>query len=149
MGKERTFAMIKPGVLQRRIFGEVITRLEQKGFNIIAMKMLEITKELAERHYGEHKGKPFYEPLLEYMTSGTSIAMVLERENAIATLRQIAGATNPDEAAPGTIRGDYAVITRRNIVHASDSPESAKREIELFFTKDEIYRFEDGNDNWY
>ena len=149
MGKERTFAMIKPGVLQRRIFGEVITRLEQKGFNIIAMKMLEITKELAERHYGEHKGKPFYEPLLEYMTSGTSIAMVLERENAIATLRQIAGATNPDEAAPGTIRGDYAVITRRNIVHASDSPESAKREIELFFTKDEIYRFEDGNDKWY
>jgi nucleoside-diphosphate kinase len=149
MGKERTFAMIKPGVLQRRIFGEVITRLEQKGFNIIAMKMLYITKELAETHYGEHKGKPFYEPLLEYMTSGTSVAMVLERENAIATLRQIAGATNPDEATPGTIRGDYAVITRRNIIHASDSPESAKREIELFFTDDEIYSFEDGNDKWY
>ncbi len=149
MEKERTFAMIKPGVLQRRIFGEVITRLEQKGFNIIAMKMLEITKELAETHYGEHKGKPFYEPLVEYMTSGTSVAMVLERENAIATLRQISGATNPDEATPGTIRGDYAVITRRNIIHASDSPESAKREIELFFTKDEIFSFEDGNDKWY
>lgn len=149
MEKERTFAMIKPGVLQRRIFGEVITRLEQKGFNIIAMKMLEITKELAETHYGEHKGKPFYEPLVEYMTSGTSVAMVLERENAIATLRQISGATNPDEATPGTIRGDYAVITRRNIIHASDSPESAKREIELFFTDDEIYSFEDGNDKWY
>jgi len=149
MEKERTFAMIKPGVLQRRIFGEVITRLEQKGFNIIAMKMLEITKELAETHYGEHKGKPFYEPLVKYMTSGTSVAMVLERENAIATLRQISGATNPDEATPGTIRGDYAVITRRNIIHASDSPESAKREIELFFTKDEIFSFEDGNDKWY
>lgn len=149
MGKERTFALIKPGVLQRRIFGEVITRLEQKGFNIIAMKMLEITKELAENHYGEHKGKPFYEPLVEYMTSGTSIVMILQRENAIATLRQISGATNPDEAAPGTIRGDYAVITRRNIIHASDSPESAKREIELFFMKDEIYSFEDGNDKWY
>jgi len=149
MEKERTFAMIKPGVLQRRIFGEVITRLEQKGFNIIAMKMLEITKKLAETHYGEHKGKPFYEPLVKYMTSGTSVAMVLERENAIATLRQISGATNPDEATPGTIRGDYAVITRRNIIHASDSPESAKREIELFFTKDEIFSFEDGNDKWY
>lgn len=149
MAKERTFMMIKPGVLQRRLFGEVMSRIEKKGFNIIAMKMLRITPELAEQHYGEHKGKPFYEPLMKYMTSDLSIAMVLERENAIAVLRQIAGATNPDEATPGTIRGDYAVITRRNILHASDSAESAQREINLFFKPDEIFTYVDDNERWY
>ncbi len=149
MAKERTFMMIKPGVLQRRLFGEVMSRIEKKGFNIIAMKMLRITPERAEQHYGEHKGKPFYEPLVEYMTSDLSIAMVLERENAIAVLRRIAGATNPDEATPGTIRGDYAVITRRNILHASDSTESARREINLFFGPDEIFTYVDDNERWY
>jgi len=149
MSRERTFAMLKPGIHQRRLIGEVISRLEKKGFNIIAMKQLHITEELAERHYGEHKGKDFYEPLVAFMTSGPSIAMVLERENAITTLRQIAGATNPDNADPGTLRGDYAVITRRNIIHASDSPESAEREISLFFQENEIFPFEDGNDKWY
>jgi nucleoside-diphosphate kinase len=145
---ERTFAMLKPGAHQRRIIGEVLSRLENGGFNIIAMKQLTVTPELAERHYGEHKGKDFYDPLVEYMTSGPSIAMVLERENAIAALRKMCGATNPDDADPGTIRGDYGVITRRNIVHASDSVESARREIGLFFRDDEIYSFEDSNAKW-
>ena len=149
MSKERTFAMFKPGVLQRRLLGEVINRLEKKGFNIIAMKMLQVDEALGERHYGEHKGKEFYEPLMKYMLSGPSVAMVLERENAIKVLRQITGPTNPEEAAPGTIRGDYGVITRRNILHASDSKESAEREIALFFTPEEIHPWEDGNEQWY
>lgn len=141
--------MLKPGVLQRRLLGEIITRLEKSGFNIVALKMLNITRELAETHYGEHKGKPFYDSLLSYITSDIAVAMVLERVNAIATLRKLAGATNPDQAAPGTIRGDYAVETTKNIIHASDSPESAKREIRIFFTEAEIYDFEDGNAQWF
>jgi nucleoside-diphosphate kinase len=146
---ERTFLMIKPGVLQRRIVGEIISRLEKNGFNLIAIKILQFTRELAEKHYAEHIGKPFYEPLVEYMIAGPSIAMVLERENAVKVLRRLAGPTNPDEASPGTIRGDFGVITRRNILHASDSPESAAREISLFFSPDEIVPFEDGNARWF
>lgn len=149
MGIERTFAIIKPGVLQRRLVGEVLSRIEKKGFNIIGMKLLTISKETAEKQYSEHKGKDFYEPLMDYMTAAPSIVMVLERENAIAALRQIAGKTNPDEAAPGTLRGDFAVITRRNILHASDSPESAKREAALFFSPEELFPYEDGNARWY
>lgn len=108
-----------------------------------------LTREIAERHYGEHKGKEFYEPLLEYMTSSPVIMMILERENAVTALRNLAGPTNVDEAAPGTIRGDFGVITRRNLIHASDSPESAEREIALFFSKEDITPFEDGNSRWY
>lgn len=149
MAIERTFAMLKPGVLQRRLAGEIISRLEKKGFNIAALKMALLTREIAERHYGEHKGKEFYEPLLEYMTSSPVIMMILERENAVTALRNLAGPTNVDEAAPGTIRGDFGVITRRNLIHASDSPESAEREIALFFSKEDITPFEDGNSRWY
>ena len=149
MAVERTFALLKPGVLQRRIVGEVISRLERSGFRIIALKMIQVNEDLAETHYGEHKGKPFYPPLVDYMISSPSIAMVLEREDAIASLRKLTGATDPAKAAPGTIRGDYAIITRRNIIHASDSPESAEREINLFFSSEEIHPFEDGNARWY
>lgn len=149
MPKEKTFAMLKPGVLQRRLVGEVLNRLEKKGFNIVALKLIQVDKTLGERHYGEHKGKEFYEPLMAYMLSGPSIAMVLERESAIKVLRQTAGPTNPEEAMPGTIRGDYGVITRRNILHASDSKESAEREIGLFFSPEEIVSWEDGNDGWF
>ncbi len=149
MAVERTFAMLKPGVLQRRLVGEILTKLEKKGFNIIALKMKNLSRETAERHYAEHKGKDFYEPLLKYMTSSPVIMMILERENAIAALRKLAGPTNVDEAAPGTIRGDYGVITRRNLIHASDSSESAEREMALFFSEDEIVPFEDGNSRWY
>ncbi len=149
MAVERTFALLKPGVLQRRIVGEVISRLERSGFRIIALKMIQVNEDLAETHYGEHKGKPFYPPLVDYMISSPSIAMVLEREDAIASLRKLTGATDPAKAAPGTIRGDYAIVTRRNIIHASDSPESAEREINLFFSSEEIHPFEDGNARWY
>lgn len=141
--------MLKPGVLQRRLAGEILTKLEKKGFNIIALKQKKLSMELAERHYAEHKGKDFYEPLLKYMTSSPVIMMILERENAIAALRNMTGPTNVDEAAPGTIRGDFGVITRRNLIHASDSTESAEREMNLFFTEDEIAPFEDGNEKWY
>ena len=149
MAIERTFAMLKPGVLQRRLAGEILTRLEKKGFNIIALKQEKLSSKLAERHYAEHKGKDFYEPLLKYMTSSPVIMMILERENAIAALRKMAGPTDVNEAAPGTIRGDYGVITRHNLIHASDSMESAKREMNLFFSEDEITPFEDGNERWY
>ena len=140
--------MLKPGVLQRRITGEVISRFEKKGFNIIAAKLLKISKNLAEIHYAEHKGKNFYKYLIEYITSTPVLAMIVEREDAVKTLRKLTGPTNPFEASPGTIRGDYGVTTPKNILHASDSLNSAKREIDLFFKEDEIYTWEDGNIKW-
>jgi nucleoside-diphosphate kinase len=148
MAVERTFAMLKPGVLPRRLVGEVIIRIEQKGFHIISMKMITMSRELAETHYKEHRGKPFFESLIEYMISGPVITMVLERENAIPALRKLAGATDPDMADPGTIRGDLGVVTGKNLIHASDSAESADREIQLFFTEEDINVWEDGNGPW-
>jgi nucleoside-diphosphate kinase len=149
MQTERTFAMLKPGVLQRRIAGEVLQRLEMKGFKIIGMKLMRISKELAEKQYAEHRGKDFYAPLMDYTSSGPVVVMVLERPDAIAALRRLAGPTLVDAALPGTIRGDYGVTTRKNIIHASDSRESAEREIGLFFKPEEIHEYEDGNEQWY
>jgi len=136
---ERTLALLKPGVLDRRIVGELLTRLERKGFEVIGMKLMHISRSLAETHYAEHRGKPFFEPLVTYMTSKPVVAMVLERREAVRVLRTIVGATDPDNAQPGTIRGDYGNITRENLVHASDSPENAKREIDLFFRDEELF----------
>ena len=149
MAIERTFAIIKPGALQRRLVGDIIARVETKGFRILAMKTMKISLETAEEHYSEHLGKAFYESLLAYMTSDPAIVMVLERENAVTSLRKLAGATNPDSAEPGTIRGDYGVTTKKNIVHASDSLESAVREINLFFKQDEIINYSDSLKDWY
>lgn len=149
MAVERTFAMLKPGVIPRRLAGEIIIRLEQKGFHIISIKMITMSRELTGTHYEEHRGKPFFESLIEYMTSGPVITMVLERENAILALRKLAGATDPDTADPGTIRGDLGVITRKNLIHASDCADSADREIQLFFTEEEINIWEDGNGPWF
>lgn len=149
MSVERTLALIKPGILQRRIVGEVISRIEEKGFKITGMKMFRFSEKLAENHYAEHKGKSFYPQLIEYMTSAPCIAMILERENAVASLRKMAGPTSPDEATPGTIRGDYGMQTRKNIVHASDSPENALREIGLFFTEEEHFEYEDPAAEWF
>ncbi len=149
MATERTFAMFKPGVLQRRVVGELISRIEKKGFNIVAMKLMRISNELAQNHYAEHKEKGFFQSLIDYVTSGPVIAMILERPDAIAVLRNVIGATNPDKAEPGTIRGDFGVSTEHNLIHASDSPESAAREIKLFFSDDEISPFEDGNAKWF
>lgn len=146
---ERSFVMLKPGVLQRRIVGEVIQRFERKGLNIVALKLMRMDADLTERHYGEHKGKPFYDKLVEYTQSGPVIAMVLEGEGIIQTLRRLVGPTDIDASLPGTIRGDYAYRTRLNIVHASDSPENAEREIALFFKKEEILSWEDGNACWF
>jgi nucleoside-diphosphate kinase len=146
---ERTFVMLKPGVLQRRIAGEVLRRFERKGLKIIACKMLRMDRALVEAHYAEHKGRDFYEKLAAYTLSGPVIAMALEGDEAVSAVRRITGPTDIHESAPGTIRGDYAARTRLNIVHASDSPASAEREIALFFKPEEICEWEDGNAAWF
>jgi nucleoside-diphosphate kinase len=149
MAVERSFAMLKPGVTHRRLVGEVVSRIERKTLKIVAMRMMRLDRELVERHYAEHEGKAFYAKLVEYMISGPVVAMVVEGERAIEYLRKLAGSTDPSEAPIGTIRGDFAIQTRLNIIHASDSPESARREIALFFDEAEICPWEDGNDEWY
>jgi nucleoside-diphosphate kinase len=146
---ERTFVMLKPGVLQRRLAGEVLNRFERKGLKITALKMLQMDRKMIEAHYAEQRGKDFYDKLVEYTLSGPVVAMVLEGEEAIATVRRLTGPTDIREALPGTIRGDYATRTRLNIVHASDSPESAARETALFFAPEEICPWEDGNSAWF
>ena len=130
---ERTFVMIKPDAVKRHLAGEVISRLEKRNFNIIAMKMLLPSIELAKEHYKAHKDQYFYPALIEYLSSGAVVAMVLECENAITLARQTIGATNPLDAVPGTIRGDLTVTMRENLVHGSDSPEAAEYEIKLWF----------------
>lgn len=148
MAVERTFTMLKPGVLPRRIVGEIIARIERKGLVILAIKTIRIGRELAETHYAEHKGKPFFEGLVDYITSGPVVAMVVGGDCAISTLRRLCGSTKAEDAVPGTIRGDYALHTTLNIIHASDSPESAARETGLFFKPGEILEWEDGNRGW-
>ena len=146
---ERTLVLLKPGVLQRRIAGEVLSRFERKGLKITAMKMLRMDKSLTEKLYAEHRGRDFYDKLVEYTLSGPVIALVLSGEEAIGTVRRLAGPTDTRESLPGSIRGDYAARTRLNIVHASDSPESAGREIALFFKTPEICEWEDANAAWF
>jgi nucleoside-diphosphate kinase len=145
---ERTFVMIKPDGVQRGLVGEVIKRLERKGLKIVAMKMMKVSEELASKHYAEHKEKPFFKSLLEYITSGPVVAMVVEGKNAVKVVRALVGATNPIEALPGTIRGDYGMDIGRNVIHASDSPESAKREISLFFNAEEIIDYSRIDEDW-
>ena len=145
---EKTFAMVKPDGVQRGLVGRIVQRFEERGLKICAMKMMKIQKELAERHYEEHKGKGFYEPLLSYIISGPVVCMVLEGENAVASVRAMMGKTNPQDAAPGTIRADFSQVTGRNIVHGSDSPESAKREIKLFFNDYEIQKYDKIDEAW-
>jgi nucleoside-diphosphate kinase len=148
MAVERTFTMLKPGVLARRISGEIVSRIERQGFDIIAAKLVRIPRVLAETHYAEHRDKAFFGELVDYITSGPVLAMVLEGDDAIALLRKLCGPTRAEDAAPGTIRGDYAMHTGLNIIHASDSPASAEREIALFFKPEEIMDWQDGNDSW-
>ncbi|MDR1374181.1 MAG: nucleoside-diphosphate kinase [Treponema sp.] len=146
---EKTFVMLKPGCLQRRIVGAVLNRLERKGLKITALKMLRMDRAMAEAHYAEHRGKAFYEKLLEYTVSGPVIAMVLEGGGAVALVRRLAGPTDLYESPPGTIRGDFAARTRLNIIHASDSSASAERETALFFKAGELCGWEDGNARWF
>ena len=129
---------MKPDAVQRRLMGKIMSRFEEKGLQIVAVKLMQIDEELAKTHYGEHADKPFFPSLVEYITSSPALAMVIEGEEAITTIRKLVGATNPLEADLGTIRGDYGMNTGRNIIHASDSPASAEREIGLFFNEDEI-----------
>ncbi|KAA0008365.1 MAG: nucleoside-diphosphate kinase [Thermoplasmata archaeon] len=145
---ERTFVMIKPDGVQRRLIGKVIERLEQSGLKIVAMKFLHVSKELAEKHYEVHKGKPFYDGLIKYITSGPVVAMVIEGLNAIERVRNLVGATDPQKAMPGTIRGDFAQHIGRNIIHASDAKETAEKEIKLWFSEDEIIDYEIIDESW-
>lgn len=135
---QRTFVAIKPDGVQRGLIGQIISRFEQKGLKLVGMKLMQVSKELAETHYGEHKGKPFFDGLVSFITSGAIVAMVLEGKDAIAISRNIIGATNPASSAMGTIRGDLALEIGRNVVHGSDGPESAKREIGIFFKDSEL-----------
>jgi nucleoside-diphosphate kinase len=130
---QRTLILVKPDAFARGLAGAIIARFERKGLRLVALNLLTMTPDLAERHYAEHAGKPFFEGLVEFITSGPLVALVLEGEQAIAAARQIIGATDPLQAATGSIRGDYALEVGQNMVHGSDSPESAAREIALFF----------------
>jgi nucleoside-diphosphate kinase len=130
---ERTLILVKPDAFARNLTGEIITRFERKGLRLVALQMMTLTRDLAARHYAEHEGKPFYDELVTFITSGALVALVLEGESAIAAARQVIGATNPLEATTGSIRGDYAVAVGQNMVHGSDAPESAAREVGLFF----------------
>lgn len=136
--EERTFAAIKPDGVKRGLIGRILSKIEDKGYKIIAMKMMQVTEELAARHYEEHAGKPFYDGLIKFITSGPIIAMVLQGENAISGVRKFMGKTNPEEAEIGSIRGDFAQVTRYNTMHGSDSQKSAEREINLYFKPEEI-----------
>ena len=131
--KQQTLILVKPDGVRRRLVGEVIRRIESKGFEIRELRMATIDESLAQKHYAEHVEKPFFGELVAFITSGPLVAMVVEGPDAIAGMRQIMGATNPIEATPGSIRGDYATVITENIVHGSDSPESAEREVNLFF----------------
>lgn len=130
--------MMKPDTVQRRLMGKVLSRFEEKGLQIVAVKMMHISEDLAKEHYGEHSERPFFNDLVEYITSSAVLAMVIQGDDCISLIRKMVGATNPKEADLGTIRGDFALDTGRNIIHASDSPDSAKREISLFFEDSEI-----------
>ena len=149
---ERTLVIIKPDAVVRGLIGEIISRFEKRGLKIVGMKMIHIDRELAEIHYAEHKGKPFFNALIDYITKAPSIVMVVEGHHAISVVRKMAGATNPKDAEPGTIRGDFGFNIGDaiyNVVHASDSPESAEREINLYFKPEEIFEYSKATDWFY
>jgi nucleoside-diphosphate kinase len=145
---ERTLVLIKPDAMQRGLATEILQRLERRGLRIVGLKLLQVDRALAERHYGEHVGKPFYEGLVGYITSFPIIAAVFEGTGAVEAVRATMGKTNPREAAPGTIRGDFGLEIGRNLVHGSDSLESAAREVALFFRPDELLNVRRDVDPW-
>ena len=145
---ERTYLMVKPDGVQRGLCGEIVSRFEKKGLKLVAMKLMVIPKEVAENHYGEHKGKPFFPSLISYITSGPVLAMVWEGEDAVSVCRNMMGKTNPKESAPGTIRGDYGMQVGMNIIHGSDSVESAEREISIFFRPEELVSYDKTIHSW-
>ncbi|MDA8097923.1 MAG: nucleoside-diphosphate kinase [Desulforudis sp.] len=145
---ERTFVMVKPDGVQRGLAGQIISRFETRGYKLMGLKLMQISRELAETHYGEHKGKGFFEPLVSYIISGPVVAMVLEGKDVIQGARDMMGATNPAKAAPGTIRATYGIDVGRNIIHGSDSAASAEREINLFFKPEELVSYTRDIDRW-
>jgi nucleoside-diphosphate kinase len=145
---ERTLVLVKPDAMQRGLAGEIIRRLERRGLRIAGMKLIQIDTALAKRHYAEHEGKPFFDGLVTYITSAPVIAAVFEGPNAVQAVRGSVGATNPSEAAPGSIRADYGLERGRNLVHASDSPASGERETALFFQPQELISWERDTDRW-
>jgi nucleoside-diphosphate kinase len=145
---ERTLVIVKPDGVQRGLVGEVLQRLERRGLKIVALDLRTIDAGVAAQHYGEHRGKPFYEGLIDYITSGPSVLMVLEGPNAVAVVRATMGKTNPVDAAPGTIRGDLGLMTGRNLVHGSDAVESAQREVALFFGDRDLPSWQRDADAW-
>jgi len=145
---EKTFIMVKPDGVQRGLIGDIVLRFEKKGFQLKGAKLMQISEELAQEHYGEHKDKPFFGELVDFITSGPVFAMVWEGENVIATARKMMGATNPSESDVGTIRGDYGLTVGKNIIHGSDSEQSAKREIGLFFNENELIDYKKDADQW-
>jgi nucleoside-diphosphate kinase len=148
MQSERTLILVKPDAVQRGLMGEIVSRLERRGLHPVAIKLMRVTTDLAERHYGEHRDKPFFAGLVEFITSSPVLAMVWEGPGAVAMVRAMMGATNPASSDPGTIRGDLAVSLAMNVVHGSDSPESATREVAIFFSDDELLDWENSNAQW-
>ena len=145
---ERTLVIVKPDGVQRGLIGQSLGRLEARGLKLVGMKMMAISRELAERHYGIHRGKPFFDGLISYITSAPVVVAVFEGKDAIAVVRSAVGATNPVQAAPGTIRGDFAVEIGRNLIHASDMPETAQTEVALFFEEKELVSWNRDSERW-
>lgn len=145
---ERTLVLVKPDGVQRGLVGEILARFERKGLKVVGLRLLEVPREMAERHYAVHRGKPFYEGLVTFITSGPVAAIALDGPDAIATVRRLVGRTMPNEAEPGTIRGDLGVSGLRNLIHASDAPETAAFELELWFRPGELLDYERAIDAW-
>lgn len=145
---EKTLVLIKPDGVQRALIGEIISRLEKRGLKLVAAKFVYVDRPFAEQHYAVHKGKPFYESLIQHITSAPVMAMVWQGQNAIAIVRQTMGKTNPAEAAPGSVRHDFGLVPERNLTHASDSVENGAQEIALWFKEDEIFEWERSTDRW-
>ena len=145
---ERTLIIIKPDGVQRALIGSILSRFEQRGLRVAGLKLIQISRALAEEHYAEHKGKGFYEPTVQYMTSAPVVVLCLEGPNAVASSRQTMGATRPPEAAPGTIRADFGLDVSRNLVHGSDQPTTAEREIALYFKPEELISYQRAGDSW-
>jgi len=148
MGLERTLVIVKPDGVQRGLVGPILTRLEARGLKVVGLKLVQVSQELAARHYAEHEGKPFYPGLLKYITSAPVVVACVEGTSAVQIVRNSVGSTNPLNAAPGTIRGDLALDIGRNLIHASDAPETAVRELALWFTDGELIGYARDNDRW-
>jgi nucleoside-diphosphate kinase len=147
-GTERTLVLIKPDGVQRQLVGRILARYEDRGLRLVGLKLVNVDRDLAERHYAVHRGKPFFAGLVEFITSAPLVAVALDGPNAIAVVRAINGATRPHEAAPGTVRGDFALETAQNIVHASDGPQTAAMELALWFDPAELLEYERDIDRW-